>query len=548
MLCLFGPPAVSAGGSYERLALRPKEWALVARLAIAGEPLPRAALARLLFPEAEDPRRALRWHLADLRKKLPAGLRDRLVVDRHTAGLEAPTDVATFAAGSARLLADPADPRAAETLSLYRDDLCAGLAVSASQEFDTWLYVEQERLRRLFRRGVVTHARRAATTGVHAAALAPLSRLLTVDPYFEEAHLLLIQAYEALGRADAARSAYEVYQRTVRQELQAEPRPELAARFEGRRPAARPLPDEDLVPLRDVTLHVVDWPGEEPAVLGIHGSAGSAYSLTALGERLAPSHRFVAVDLRGHGFSDKPPAGYDLATHVEDVSQLVGVLGLEGAVMLGFSLGGPVAAAVAARYGAGGLILLDAAIGDRAFLARRGAESVVPTEGTLDLKFTGVDEYLRHWRAATPRYSDEAERWLDRFARYELARLPDGTYRRRGLRAALRAEFESVLEEDTLDLLAQARCPTLLVRGGQSWMGGLPWLTDEMWEAQRRACPSATTLVAASSNHASLVRDPSHELVAAISAFLVSDVRAAAGPTQTVSQTGAPAYSSRYDD
>ncbi len=27
---------------------------------------------------------------------------------------------------------------------------------------------------------------------------------------------------------------------------------------------------------------------------------------------LAPTHRFVGVDLRGHGFSDKPPTGYDL--------------------------------------------------------------------------------------------------------------------------------------------------------------------------------------------------------------------------------------------
>src|SRR2546430_2303942 len=58
MLCLFGPPAGLAAGAYEPPSLRPKEWALVARLALAGQPLPRAVLARLLFPEAEDPRRA----------------------------------------------------------------------------------------------------------------------------------------------------------------------------------------------------------------------------------------------------------------------------------------------------------------------------------------------------------------------------------------------------------------------------------------------------------------------------------------------------------
>src|SRR5438874_12711237 len=90
-----------------------------------------------------------------------------------------------------------------------------------------------------------------------------------------------------------------------------------------------------------------------------HGSAGSAYSLTALGERLAPVHRFLALDLRGHGFSDKPPSGYDLASHVEDVSQLIDVLALERVVVLGFSLGGPVAAGVAANRDGGGLVLLE---------------------------------------------------------------------------------------------------------------------------------------------------------------------------------------------
>jgi pimeloyl-ACP methyl ester carboxylesterase len=548
MLCLFGPPAVWAGGSYEPLPLRPKEWALVARLALADQPLRRAVLARLLFPEAEDPRRALRWHLADLRKKLLPELGERLIVDRDAARFQdVATDVAAFATGAARLLADPADPGVAHTLELYRDDLCAGLCVSASPEFETWLYVEQERLRRLFRRCVVACAREARASGSQAAVLVPLSRLVAVDPYFEDAHVLLVEAYEALGRHDAARAAYDLYQRTLRRELHAEPQPELMQRFETRPPAGRPLPEEDLVQVRDVTLHVVEWAGEGPPILGIHGSAGSAYSLTALGERLAPGHRFVAVDLRGHGFSDKPPSGYDLASHVEDVSQLIDVLALERVVLLGFSLGGPVAAGVAARRDVGGLVLLEAAIGDRAFLSRRDADNVVPTEETLDLRFHGIDEYLSQWRAATPRYSDDAERWLDRFARYELARLPDGTYRRRGLRAALRAEFESVLDADTLGILARVRCPTLLVRGGQPWIGRLPWLPDEMWDAQAAACPHATTFVAAPSNHPSLVRDPPGELIGAISTFVATTVRAGDDAAQTLPQTGSPARSSAGD-
>jgi pimeloyl-ACP methyl ester carboxylesterase len=527
MLCLLGDPAVLRNGVHEPLRLRPKALALTARLALAGGPVERTELARMLFPDAEDPRRALRWHLADLRRHLPDEVSSRLEADHHAAALRTDTDVAAFRAGAQALLGNPGSAGAAGVLRLYRGDLC--VASCGSPDHQTWLYVEQEALRRLFRRCTVAHARAATTAESRSDAIAALGRLIAVDPYFEDGHVLLIEALESLGRYEAARSSYETYERMVRRELQAEPRPALARRFgRGARPG-RALPEEDLVPLREVTLHVVDWPGDEPAVLAIHGSAGSAYSLTGLGERLAPVCRVVAMDLRGHGFSDKPPAGYDLAAHVRDVGQLIDALGLVRPVVLGFSLGGPVAAAAAAAFDVGGLVLLEGAIGDRMFLTERGAQSVDPTEATLELRFRDVDEYLEMWRAQNPRYSDEAERWLDRFARYELARLPDGRLRRRGLGTALRAEFQSVLETDTLGILERVRCPALIVRGALPWMGGDPWLPDAIWEAQVRACPHAEQFVAWSSNHASLVRDPEEDLVAAIVRFVRSPARRALG-------------------
>jgi DNA-binding SARP family transcriptional activator len=220
----------------------------------------RATLAGLLFPEADDPRRALRWHLGDLRRRLPGPLHERLVGDHDTAGLQVVTDVGAFRAGAAALQARPGGLGASDTLALYRGDLCAGLAVSASVEFDTWLYVEQEGLRRLFRQCVVTRARWAGTHGAQTEAVSPLSRLIVVDPYFEEGHVLLIETYEALKQYEAARGAYNVYQRIVRQELQAEPRSELAARFESRRRADRPLPARR-TPCRSRTSRSTSSPG-----------------------------------------------------------------------------------------------------------------------------------------------------------------------------------------------------------------------------------------------------------------------------------------------
>ena len=47
-----------------------KAWAVLAYVVLAERPVPRARLARLVFGDAEDPRGALRWTLAQLRRAL----------------------------------------------------------------------------------------------------------------------------------------------------------------------------------------------------------------------------------------------------------------------------------------------------------------------------------------------------------------------------------------------------------------------------------------------------------------------------------------------
>jgi DNA-binding SARP family transcriptional activator len=78
---------------------------------------------------------------------------------------------------------------------------------SPAAVFDTWLYVEQESLRRVFRQATVAVARQRLTTGDPEPAIEPLAQLVSVDPYYEEGHSLLIEANEALGRREAAAAA-----------------------------------------------------------------------------------------------------------------------------------------------------------------------------------------------------------------------------------------------------------------------------------------------------------------------------------------------------
>jgi pimeloyl-ACP methyl ester carboxylesterase len=63
--------------------------------------------------------------------------------------------------------------------------------------------------------------------------------------------------------------------------------------------------------------------------------------------RLARDHRVVAVDLLGHGGSEKPRSGYSVPDQASAVAEVLARLGVRDAEVVGHSLGGPVAIALA---------------------------------------------------------------------------------------------------------------------------------------------------------------------------------------------------------
>ena len=522
MLGLLGPPTISTDGEPVPLVMQPKALALLAYLALSERAVERQALAHLLFPVAEDPRATLRWHLSHIRAAAPA-VAGALNATRDTVALAIPTDVPRFRRGADRVGRCPDADDASAILGLYRGDLLAGITVSASADFDDWLYVEQDALRRLFRRATMAYARWALAGRCAGEAVAPLSRLISVDPYFENGHILLIEAYASLGEQGRAAAAYDRYQRMMRQEVCTEPRAEIALRFEPGivQTDSRPVPNDELVPLSDVTIHVVDWPGTEPAIVGIHGSGMSAYSMTALAERVAPDTRFTALDLRGHGFSDKPPSGYDLERHVADVIELIDALKLCHPLLLGHSAGGTVAAFVASQIDVSGLILLESMIGDRAF-TENAAERSAPIGDWLDRRFAGFDAYRQAHRARSRRlpWSDDAERIADRWVHVSLFPLADGTYRQRALRRAVEEEWTSIVAADSLGALRRVRCPILIVQALKPWLDGRPYFTDAIVAAQLRAAPNAEVYIARDSDHGTLVGDPEPAFIATMRQFV----------------------------
>ncbi|GAC1445644.1 MAG: hypothetical protein NVSMB52_07510 [Chloroflexota bacterium] len=524
-MCLLGRPATAVAGKLEPLKLRPKAMALLAYLALSHGAIARRTLARLVFQGAGDPIADLRWHLSYLRAACPPLVTAHLRSNRESIDLEVPTDVALFRRGIETLQRSADSPDASRILELYRDDLLLGLSVSASPEFDTWMYIEQESLRRLFGQATMRFTRQVMESERIAEAVGPLSRLVSVDPYLEEGHVLLIETLEALQMPALAAAAYDRYQRIVRTELGAQPRPSLVLRFEGAVAPGNTLPVEELVPLKQVTIHIVEWPGDEPVVLGIHGSGMLAHSLGGIAEQLAPSFRCISVDLRGHGSSDKPPGGYDLNDHVKDILELVDELDLKRPILLGHSAGGTIATYVSTRVPVSGLILLEAMIGERAFTENAAALLTPYAEGLEHDRFGGFAQYLAQWRASRPRWSDEAEHLADRWVHHALAPLPDGRYRSRVRRGALEAEWASIIAGDSLGELSRVRCPVLIVQGLQPFIGGMPYFTDKIVAHQRRAAVHADLFVATRSDHSSMVRNPEPEMIERIRLFIENCAR-----------------------
>jgi pimeloyl-ACP methyl ester carboxylesterase len=86
-----------------------------------------------------------------------------------------------------------------------------------------------------------------------------------------------------------------------------------------------------------------------PLVL-IHGVGSDLETWEPLVPRLQPGRRLVRYDMQGHGSSAKPPGPYRLDDFVDQLDRLATALDLDRYDLAGFSMGGLVAEAFAARF------------------------------------------------------------------------------------------------------------------------------------------------------------------------------------------------------
>ena len=109
-------------------------------------------------------------------------------------------------------------------------------------------------------------------------------------------------------------------------------------------------PVEHWADVGDLRMRYLDWGGDGPPVVALHGLASSSHWYDIVIPLLRDHYRIIAPDQRGHGQTTQATTGYDWATLSGDVARLMDHVGMDQATVLGHSWGGNVATNMAAHY------------------------------------------------------------------------------------------------------------------------------------------------------------------------------------------------------
>jgi predicted ATPase/DNA-binding SARP family transcriptional activator len=280
-LSLLGKLHLTSGGQPLTGFVSTKAQALLCFLAVTNRPHDRQTLAALFWGDMPDTeaRTSLRTVLTNLRKLVP----DHLLIDRDSVAFNpnAPywLDLEHFQASLAAaglsesspspnyqlpitnyqlLITNPQSPipnpqspnlsspssipPLRQAIELYRGDFLEGFNVRDADDFEAWKLNQRDRLHHLAVQALLAFVYELTRQDDFTAALDYTSRLLTLEPWREEAHRLMIFILTKTGQHGAALAQFETCRHLLAEELGVEPAPETQALYERLRAAEAPRP------------------------------------------------------------------------------------------------------------------------------------------------------------------------------------------------------------------------------------------------------------------------------------------------------------------
>jgi pimeloyl-ACP methyl ester carboxylesterase len=289
-------------------------------------------------------------------------------------------------------------------------------------------------------------------------------------------------------------------------------------------PTSRRIPASD-----GLSLHVLEWSREGTPLVFVHGFGNDAHIWDDAAPAVAGYYRTVALDLRGHGDSDRDPeCRYDYEFHVADLEAVFAQLGIERLVLVGHSLGGRIATLFAGRHPdrMAGLVIVDSA----PELDVRGTVRIrvdLQKSGGGDLSFESEAAYRDVLAHNYPAVSREI---LARMAHHGLRRRADGRYEPKLDPAWFKGRSDATIDPEAIrqreerltrdmwDALAKVPCPTLVVRGAASDVLSAD-VADRMVE---EVLPHGQLTVIPRAGHSVMVDNP-EAFRAALSGFVLGE-------------------------
>ncbi|MGE0803826.1 MAG: alpha/beta fold hydrolase [Lautropia sp.] len=234
-----------------------------------------------------------------------------------------------------------------------------------------------------------------------------------------------------------------------------------------------PTATQVLVPSGDVTLSVRRLgAGSGVPLLFLHGLSYFSYDWLPIAGTFGGTRECACMDMRGFGDSQSSPgADYAVSTMARDVAHVADRFGWERLVVVGHSMGGRSAAAFCAfnPTRAAGLVLVDYSPVN----TPEGSGRVARTVSAVPDRFASVDDAMQYFSVDphSPSGCDKRRRF-EAYLRpvpggFEIKRDP---FFRDQFRRALQTGERPKLDLDMWKVLADLRCPTLVLRGTRSDM------------------------------------------------------------------------------
>ncbi|MBE9574634.1 MAG: alpha/beta hydrolase [Proteobacteria bacterium] len=269
-----------------------------------------------------------------------------------------------------------------------------------------------------------------------------------------------------------------------------------------------------------VEMQLAVWERMAETILCVHGISANCRCWDTMAEALAPRYQIIAMDLRGRGLSEKPPAGYSIAHHCQDIRVLLENLGVERAVIMGHSLGALIAIAFGAQYPekVESLILVDGGGKLSAEQTEKVFAGIQPTLDRLGKVFPSSEAYLDLMKK-----NPLLQPWspaLETYYLYEIEEV-DGGVRSRVQPEHIKEEAENLGNLNVAEFYPQIKCPVLILRATEGMLAPDDiLLPKKVVERMLQEIPDARCVDLQGSNHYSIVLQPNDARDQAIRYFL----------------------------